>query len=147
MKRPETPALKRGDTLMMYSGTPGRRDGGSWSEVRVVTVGTKYVHVVAAGVYAEPLPEKDRWRLRKFLLSDMHEGEPGRRVGYSASLATAEQQAYDAMTDRCRALVRDRAGLDIRHGSPFGVRKHPERLIALADAIAPLLDEFGAELQ
>jgi hypothetical protein len=87
-------------------------------------------------------PDKYRWHVRKFLMRDMREGEPGSRVGYSAALATEEQRAYDGLLDRSLALLRDRAGIDFRYGTPFDYRHHPERVVELADAVAALLDGY-----
>ena len=144
MSRPETPPLVVGYDLLMYSGTPGRRDSKKWSPVKVVTVGRKYVHVISAQRFDDYQadPVKHRWYVRKFLLSDMREGEPARRVGYTSMLATVEQQGYDAMLDRSLSLLRDRAGLDFRYGSVFDYRHYPERVIELADAVAKLLDGY-----
>jgi hypothetical protein len=138
------PELSKGDTLLMYSGTPGRRDGKRWSEVRIVTLGPKYVGVVSADKYDRYLANPSDWSIsvRKFLREDMTEGERGKRIGYSASLATREQQQYDALLDRAMTLLRDRAGIDLRYGTMFDYRKHPERIVELADAVAPLLDKY-----
>lgn len=105
MSRPDRPALPKlsfGDELTMRSGTPGRRDGKRESLVRVVIVGRKYVHVVLAEdyeAYVAAEPEARSWRLsaRRFLLADQREGAPGSRIGYTASIATAEQHEYDRM--------------------------------------------------
>lgn len=97
-ERPAFPEqLAKGDRLIMRSGTPGRRDGKRATDVRVVIVGRKYVHVLAADRFETYDPDADRWRLRKFLLDDQREGEPGKRIGYTASIATAEQHEYDRM--------------------------------------------------
>jgi hypothetical protein len=144
VSRPETPPLVVGYDLLMYSGTPGRRNGKSWSPVKVVTVGRKYVHVIGAEDFDryQAEPDKWRWRVRRFLMRDMREGEPGSRVGYTAALATEEQRAYDGLLDRSLSLLRDRAGIDFRYGTPFDYRHHPERVVELADAVAALLDGY-----
>jgi hypothetical protein len=96
-ERPALPKLAKGDRLIMRSGTPGRRDGKRATDVRVVTAGRKYVHVIGADRFDAYDPAVHRWLLRKFLLDDQREGEPGKRVGYTASIATAEQHEYDRM--------------------------------------------------
>jgi hypothetical protein len=143
-KRPETPPLVVGYDLLVHSGTPGRRDGKGWSPVKVVTVGRKYVHVIGAENFDryQAEPDKWRWRVRKFLLEDMCEGERGSRVGCAATLATVEQHGYDALLDRSLSLLRDRAGIELRYGTAFDYRHHPERVVALADAVAALLDGY-----
>lgn len=122
-ERPPLPKLSKGDTLVMRSGTRGRRDGQRDTEVRVVTVGRKYVHVIAADKYEEYLaaaPEARSWRwtLRKFLLADQREGDRGTRIGYSASIATAEQQAYDVLHLGVAEYLRDQ-GVTVEQRSPW----------------------------
>lgn len=121
--RPGLGALNVGDTLIMRSGTPGRRDGQTDTAVRVVTVGRKYVHVVLAEYYeryiaATPEARSWRWSTRRFLLADQKEGAPGDRVGYSASIATAEQHAYDREHVAADAYLRSE-GVDLRRSSPW----------------------------
>ena len=122
MTRPALPQLKRGDTLIMRSGVPGRRDGQRDSEVRVVIVGRKFVHVITADRFDKYDPEAHRWLLRKFLIDDQREGERGRRIGYSASIATPEQHAYDRAEQDAAEYLADQ-GLDVRPGSPWRGRE------------------------
>jgi hypothetical protein len=150
MPRPEMPALKPGDELMMYSGTPGRRDGRSYSLVRVVTVGRKYVHVIWADRYDAYIaePQNNRWYLRKFLIQDMTEGEPGKRIGYSARLATTAQAVYDTQVTEARDFLRDVAGIDIvrgiGHRYPFS---DTDNLIELAKVVRELFDPPHPEIE
>jgi hypothetical protein len=116
MNRPGLPQLKRGDALVMHSGTPGRRDGQRATDVRVVTVGRKYVHVIAAEQYESYDPERDRWHTRKFLIADQREGEPGKRFGYAARIATAEQYEYDRLHGSAAEYLREQ-GITLRPGS------------------------------
>lgn len=132
MPRPETPKLAVGDALFMHSGTPGRRDGKRYSDVRVTTVGRKYVHVIGSDDYERFVaePESWRWKVRKFLIEDMREGERGRRIGYTASLATVEQRAYDEQQLAASIYLRDVVGLDVRRDSPL--HRNPDALRAVA---------------
>lgn len=115
--RPPLPPLARGDRLIMRSGTMGRRAGTTAQhEVRVVTVGRKYVHVVAAEHFDDYDPAVDRWLSRKFLLADQREGEPGGRVGYPASVATPEQHEYDRLHGDAREYLIVQ-GVSLRPGS------------------------------
>lgn len=121
MPRPETPPLAKGDKLFMYSGTPWPRSSKSYKEVVVVTLGPKYVGVVDAGraeAYAAD-PAGKKWIVRKFLREDMTEGERGKRFSYSATLATAEQRAYDERQYAVAVYLRDVLGVDVRRGGPL----------------------------
>jgi hypothetical protein len=127
MSRPPLGKLNVGDELIMMSGVPGRRDGKRASAVRVVTVGRKYVHVVLAEYFeaytaAAPEARSWRWSTRKFLIEDQQEGERGKRVGYSASVATAEQHAYDLREMGAADYLREQ-GIDLRHNSPWRGRE------------------------
>jgi len=119
--RPELSKLNRGDTLWMLSGTPGRRSGQTYSEVRVVTIGPKFVGVVSADKYDRYLadPAEWRWTIRKFLLEDQKEGARGTRYGYSAAVATAEQREYDERLWAVGVYLRDVVGVEVRANSPL----------------------------
>lgn len=140
MKRPEVPKLVKGYGLWVHRGQ-------NWTPVKVVSVGPKHIGVIPAEHYDEYLstPITLQWRVRKFSCEDMLEGERGKRFGSTASLVTNGQRKYDALIDSTDALLRERAGISFRHDSPFSPLSHPERLIELADAIAPLLDRYGQE--
>lgn len=140
MKRPDTPELVKGYALWV-------RKAQNWTPVKVVITGTKYIGVIPTECYDEYLsaPITLQWRVRRFLREDMMEGEPGKRFGSTASLVTNGQRKYDVLVDRALALLRERAGINLRLDSPFSPLRHPERLIELADAIAPLLDRYGQE--
>jgi hypothetical protein len=115
-ERPPLRRLAKGDRLMMRGGTPGRRDGHRATEVRVVTIGRKFVHVIAADRFERYNPDTDRWYLRKFLIEDQHEGERGRRIGYSASIATPEQHEYDRLHGDADEYLREQ-GVVLRAAS------------------------------
>jgi hypothetical protein len=115
-ERPALPKLAKGDALVMRSGTPGRRDGTRPLAVRVVTVGRKYVHVIGADRFDAYDPDRDRWYVRKFLIEDQREGERGTRVGYSASIATAEQHEYDRLHGDADEYLREQ-GIVLRAAS------------------------------
>lgn len=136
MSRPEMSEIKRGDELMMFSGTPGRRDGRSWSAVRVVTAGCKWIHVIAAERYTDPLPDNARWHVRKFLRADLREGEQSGRVGYTAFLATPEQAAYGTRLEAAHAVIRG-AGLSIDRQGPF--HGDDDAVFALAIAVSEVI--------
>jgi hypothetical protein len=110
------PPLKRGDRLIMRDGTRGRRDGKRDVEVRVVIVGRKFVHVITADRYDAYDPDVHRWLLRKFLIADQREGERGTRVGYTASVGTPEQHAYDRLHDGADEYLREQ-GIVLRPSS------------------------------
>lgn len=131
MSRPELPTLKPGDTLIMRSGVRGRREA---TEVRVVSVGRKYVYVVGVDRFDGYDATRDRWLARRFLLADQQEGTPGTRVGYPTSIATAEQHAYDVEQDKARAYLTGQ-GISIENRSPARGRE-----IALAAAVKAVLD-------
>lgn len=136
MPRPETPELHKGDRLFMYSGTPGRRDGKRYTAVVVVTLGPKYVGVIQesrAEAYAAD-PENNRWYVRKFLREDMREGERGKRIGYTASLATAEQRAYDERLFSVGVYLRDVLGVDVRASSPLRDPEVARKVVSLLNA-------------
>ena len=141
------PDLVKGYDLMLYSGTPGRREGRSWSPVKVVTIGPKYVGVIPVDRYEAYVADApaNRWWVRKFLREDWHEGERGKRIGYTAMIGTREQAEFDARLAGAMRFVRDVAGLDTRMRSMFDPRQHPGRLIVLGEVLAELLAEFGIE--
>lgn len=114
--RPALPPLAKGDRLIMRSGTPGPRGDRQATEVRVVTVGRKYVHVIAGEKFAAYDPDADRWRLRKFLLDDQSEGERGRRVDDPATIATPEQHEYDRLHGDAAEYLREQ-GVILRPAS------------------------------
>lgn len=119
MSRPELAALKRGDTLILRGGTPGfRYEVGQSTKVRVVTVGRKYVHVVTADRFDTYDPERDCWNVRKFLLEDQKEDAPGTRIGYSATIATPEQHAYDLRRADARSYL-NAQGIQLTSQSPW----------------------------
>jgi hypothetical protein len=115
-ERPALPKLAKGDRLIMRSGTPGRRDGKQATEVRVVTIGRKFVHVIAADRFERYNLDTDRWYLRKFLIADQREGESGRRIGYTASIATPEQHEYDRLHGDANEYLREQ-GIVLRAAS------------------------------
>jgi hypothetical protein len=123
VSRPPLPKLKRGDELVMVSGTPGRRAGQSASTVRVVGVGPKYVHVIDARWFDGYDAARDKWRVRKFLIEDQEEGERGTRVGYAATIATVEQREYDDLArDAALTYLREQ-GLTVERRSPWWHRE------------------------
>ncbi len=115
--RPALPKLVKGDELVMRSGTPGRRDGKRSSLVRVVTAGRKYVHVISAERFDAYDPDRDRWHVRKFLLADQRQGEPGKRFGYSASIATREQHEYDRLHGSAAEYLREQGVYELARSS------------------------------
>lgn len=127
--RPPLPALSVGDELVMVSGTPGRRDGQRATAVKVVIVGRKYVHVIPAEHFDDYEPTRDKWRLRRFLLADGREGEPGRRFGYTAHIATAEQRVYDLRQGEASEYLSEQ-GIQIAYDSPWHRRR-----VELADLL------------
>lgn len=131
--RPALPKLSRGDALIMRC-SDGRRDGWRRSDVRVVAVGPKYVHVIGASHYPGYDSKRDAWFVRRFLLSDQREGPTGTRVGYAASIATAEQDAYDTRQMDAVTYLRDQ-GITVALRSPWYGRE-----TALAEALKRAVD-------
>lgn len=116
--RPALPKLAKGDELVMHSGVPGRRDSKRATKVRVVAVGPKYVQVIAPERFDAYDPKRDKWYVRKFLIEDQKEGPRGSRIGYSATIATAEQYEYDVEHGGADEYLREQ-GIVLRHTSPW----------------------------
>lgn len=134
--RPELlPELKRGDLLYATENGYGRRGVTNWRPVKVVSVGPKYVHVIAAERYTDEVKPRD-WNVRKFLLDDQIEGTPGERYGYSARVAAAEQRAYDERLAAADEYLREQGVSVGRHGRWYAT----DRRIRLAELV------LGAEL-
>jgi len=136
-RRPELGKVAVGDTLIMRSGPA--RDRQSEVPVRVVTVGRKYLHVVLAEHYEQytatpPGIRAWRWSARQFLIEDQHEGARGTRFGQSASVATAEQHAFDEAAARVYAYLREQR-IQIQPGSPWQGRE-----AELAEALKRVVD-------
>lgn len=136
MSRPALRSLKRGDELIMTSGTPGRRDGQTDTAVRVVTVGRKYVHVIVERFHEDYLADPDKYGsyVRKFLIEDQKEGERSTRIGYSAKVATVEQHAYDVLQHGAAKYLFDQ-GITVEHRSPWRGRE-----VELATALKAAVD-------
>lgn len=126
--RPETPQLKRGDTLIV---TPERHT------FRVTRVGPKWVHVVRTTWFGEP---DERFAERSFWREDMTEGRRGDRVGVPSRISTPEQVEYDDETSAADRFIRDVAGLSIRSGSPYADR---DMMVGLAAVLRELLPAAG----
>jgi hypothetical protein len=123
IKRPDLPALKRGDRLVLRGTTPGRRYSMTEStDVRVVGIGPKYVHVITAHRYDQYEAKRDKWITRKFLLADLQEGDRASRYGYPASVATPEQHAYDLAGSEARDYLQAR-GISLAHDSVWRGRE------------------------
>lgn len=132
MPRPATPPLVKGDALLLHPGS-SRWWPEKLYEVRVVGLGPKWVTVIAAASYEAFLadPPANRWRTRRFTLADMREGEPGKRVGYPATLVTREQAAYEARRLAAGKFLNEVLGVVVANRqSPL---HDPDRLIAFAD--------------
>lgn len=118
MPRPELGPLAKGDIVIMRSRNRAH-DPGNIREMTVVSLGPKWVGL-ADHTSKWFGTEYERQYVRRFLLTDQCEGEPGKRIGYSCSFATREQHAWDMLVRDAERYVRDVAGLDIRRGAvPF----------------------------
>jgi hypothetical protein len=133
--RPELPKLKRGDLLHATENRYGRKAARDWRPVKVVSVGPKYVHVIAAERFTDDVSARD-WNVRKFLLDDQHEGARSERTGHAASLATDEQRAYDERLAAADEYLREQGIVIDRWGKWYD----PDRRVRLAELV------LGAEL-
>ena len=117
MARPELGPLKKGDIVLVRD-RHFRADRLA-IRMRVVTLGPKWAGLLNTDSRWVGTPD-ERLYVRRFLLADQREGEPGKRVGYGCYFATPEQHAYDVRLAEAEAYVRNVAGLDVRRGAvPF----------------------------
>jgi hypothetical protein len=114
MSRPELGELHKGDVVIMRSSYRAH-DPGNCREMTVVSLGPRWVGL-ADHTSKWFGTEQGKSMVRRFLLSDQREGEPGKRIGHSCLFATREQHAYDVRLSEAIAYVRDVAGLDVRRG-------------------------------
>ena len=114
MPRPELGPLAKGDIVLMRSSNRAH-DPGNVREMTIVSLGLRWVGL-ADHTSRWFGTEHGKTMVRRFLLSDQREGEPGKRIGYSCSFATREQHAYDVRLSEAIAYVCDVAGLDVRRG-------------------------------
>jgi hypothetical protein len=131
MTAPLRPSV--GDHLVVRDNPTGRAGATRPHDVRVVSVGPKYVHVIESGRYDGYEPTRDRWRVRKFLLADGKEGAAGTRVGYAASIATVVQYGQAERQRAARRYLFDQ-GVDLRPTSPWWGRE-PELAEVLKRAV------------
>jgi hypothetical protein len=119
MARPELGTLKKGDVVIVRDRYRGSGADHTARKFRVVTLGPKWVGLIdAESRWAGTRHE--RAAIRRFLLRDQREGEPGSRIGYGCYFATPEQHAYDTLLSAAEEYVRDVAGLEVRRGAvPF----------------------------
>lgn len=112
MARPALPEGKfsRGDRVILSA-----RRGERSIEAIVTGCGPKWLHAVDPKWFGH---ESERSFVRRFLLRDQGEGEPGQRVGYGTYFATHEQHEYDLRLAQAARVVTD-CGLDIRRDSVF----------------------------
>lgn len=115
MPRPELGELHRGDVVIMRS-SHRAHDPGNCREMTVVSLGPKWVGI-ADHTSRWFGTEQGKNMVRRFLLRDQREGEPGKRIGYACSFATREQHAWDLLVLDAEKYVRDVAGLDVRRGA------------------------------
>ena len=140
MARPELGALAKGDIVLVRDRY--RRGAESAArEMRVVTLGPKWVGLLDVDCRWAGTTE-ERFYVRRFLLADQREGEPGKRVGYGTHFATREQHEYDALLAAAETYIRDVAGLEVRRGAvPFagddGILKLSRLLILTEDSWRP----------
>jgi hypothetical protein len=114
MPRPELGALAKGDIVIMRTGNRAH-DPGNVREMTVVSLGPKWVGI-ADHTSRWFGTEAGKQMVRRFLLRDQREGEPGKRIGYTRTFATREQHAWDVRIGEAAAYVRDVAGLEVRRG-------------------------------
>jgi hypothetical protein len=119
MARPELGPLKKGDVVIVRDRYRGAGADRSVREMRIVTLGPKWVGLLDVGSRWAGTPS-EKFYVRRFLLADQREGEPGRRVGYGTFFATREQHEYDTLLAAAETYIRDVAGLEVRRGAvPF----------------------------
>lgn len=117
--RPELGTLTRGDIVIVTDRRNGSGADRRAREMRVVTLGPKWVGLLDLTSRWAGTPH-EKAAIRRFLISDQCEGEPGKRVGYGTAFATREQHEYDVRLYEAETYIRDVAGLEVRRGDvPF----------------------------